>query len=73
MSRKYEKVNELLPIIKDLTAQGKTQQQIAEQLGFLSFLLFKEFYDVNYTINYLFGQENLNIKIYISSSIIADI
>ena len=33
MSRKYEKVNELLPIIKDLTAQVKTQQQIAEQLG----------------------------------------
>ena len=33
MSRKYEKVSELLPIIKDLTAQGKTQQQIAEQLG----------------------------------------
>ena len=33
MSRKYEKVNELLPIIKDLIAQGKTQQQIAEQLG----------------------------------------
>ena len=33
MSRKYEKVSELLPIIKELTAQGKTQQQIAEQLG----------------------------------------
>ena len=33
MSRKYEKVNELLPIIKELLEQGKTQKQIAKQLG----------------------------------------
>ena len=33
MSRKYEKVSELLPIIKELISQGKTQQQIAEKLG----------------------------------------
>ena len=33
MSRKYEKVSELLPIIKELTGKGKTQQQIAEELG----------------------------------------
>ena len=36
MPRKYEKVSELLPIIKELISQGKTQQQIAEKLG-LSF------------------------------------
>ena len=33
MPRKYEKVSELLPIIKELISQGKTQQQIAEKLG----------------------------------------
>ena len=33
MSRKYEKVNELLPIIKELLEQGKTQRQVAKQLG----------------------------------------
>ena len=33
MSRKYEKVNELLPIIKELLEQGKTQKQVAKQLG----------------------------------------
>ena len=33
MSRKYEKVSELLPIVKELTSQGKTQQQIADELG----------------------------------------
>ena len=33
MPRKYEKVSELLPIVKELTSQGKTQQQIADELG----------------------------------------
>ena len=33
MPRKYEKVRELLPIIKDLMEQGKTQQEIAKELG----------------------------------------
>ena len=33
MPRKYEKVRELLPIVKELTSQGKTQQQIADELG----------------------------------------
>ena len=33
MPRKYEKVSELLLIVKELTSQGKTQQQIAEELG----------------------------------------
>ena len=33
MARKYEKVNELLPIIKEKLAQGKTHQEIVEQLG----------------------------------------
>ena len=33
MPRKYEKVRELLPIIKEMSSQGKTQQQIAKELG----------------------------------------
>ena len=33
MARKYEKVNELLPIIKEKLSQGKTHQEIVEQLG----------------------------------------
>ena len=33
MPRKYEKVIELLPIVKELTSQGKTQPQIADELG----------------------------------------
>ena len=33
MPRKYEKVRELLPIIKEMMKQGKTQQEIAKQLG----------------------------------------
>ncbi len=33
MPRKYEKVRELLPIIKDMMEQGKTQHQIAKKLG----------------------------------------
>ena len=33
MSRKYEIVRELLPIIKEMSVQGKTQQQIAMELG----------------------------------------
>ena len=32
MPRKYEKVMELLPIVKGLTSQGKTQPQIADEL-----------------------------------------
>ena len=31
MARKYQKVSELLPVIKELSAQGKTQEQIAKQ------------------------------------------
>ena len=33
MARKYEKVNELVPIIKEKLSQGKTHQEIVEQLG----------------------------------------
>lgn len=33
MPRKYEKVKELLPIILKMSEEGKTQQQIAEELG----------------------------------------
>jgi hypothetical protein len=33
MSRKYEKINDLLPIIKEMRKQRKTHQQIAEKLG----------------------------------------
>ncbi len=33
MPRKYEKVRELLPIIKEMSSRGKTQQQIAKELG----------------------------------------
>ena len=33
MARKYEKVNGLLPIIKELASKGKTQEQIAKKLG----------------------------------------
>ena len=33
MARKYEKVQELLPIIKARLAEGKTQREIAEEFG----------------------------------------
>ena len=33
MSGKYEKVRELLPLIKEMSGQGKTQQQTATELG----------------------------------------
>lgn len=33
MSRKYEKVQKLLPIIKERLADGKTQREIAEEFG----------------------------------------
>ena len=33
MARKYEKVQELLPIIKTRLAEGKTQREIAEEFG----------------------------------------
>ena len=36
MPRKYEKVQELLPIIKELVNEGLTQREIAEKLGFES-------------------------------------
>ena len=33
MPRKYEKVQELLPVVKELAENGWTQRQIAEELG----------------------------------------
>ena len=33
VSRKYEKVNELLPIIRKKIAEGKTHQEIVKELG----------------------------------------
>lgn len=33
MPRKYEKVQELLPVVKQLAENGWTQRQIAEELG----------------------------------------
>ena len=36
MARKYQKVSELLSVIKELSAQGKTQEQIAKQFGLSS-------------------------------------
>lgn len=33
MSRKYEKVQELLPIIKRMSNEGSTQREIADELG----------------------------------------
>lgn len=33
MPRKYEKVQELLPIVKDMIEEGYTHRQIAEKLG----------------------------------------
>jgi len=33
MSRKYEKVRELLPIIREKINQGQTQREIAQELG----------------------------------------
>lgn len=33
MARKYEKVQELLPVIRDRLALGRTQREIAEELG----------------------------------------
>lgn len=33
MPRKYEKVQELLPIVRKLTNEGFTQQEIADELG----------------------------------------
>ena len=33
MSRKYERVQELLPVVKQLAGEGYTQQQIADRLG----------------------------------------
>ena len=36
MPRKYEKVQELLPIVKKMVNDGLTQREIAEKLGFES-------------------------------------
>ena len=33
MPRKYEKVRELLPIIREKIGQGQTQREIAQELG----------------------------------------
>ena len=33
MARKYEKVQELFPVIKARQAEGKTQREIAEEFG----------------------------------------
>ena len=33
MPRKYEKVQELLPVVKDMVEAGYTYRQIAEKLG----------------------------------------
>ncbi len=33
MPRKYEKVKELLPLVTAMAEEGKTRQQIAEELG----------------------------------------
>mgnify|MGYP004546954185 FL=1 len=36
MPRKYEKVQELLPVIREMQAAGKTQREISEYLGLSS-------------------------------------
>lgn len=36
MARKYEKVQELLPVIKEMQDSGRTQREIAEHLGLSS-------------------------------------
>ena len=33
MARKYEKVQELLPVIKERLAAGRTQREVAEEFG----------------------------------------
>ena len=33
MPRKYEKVRELLPIIKEMLEKGKSQEDVAKELG----------------------------------------
>ena len=33
MARKYEKVQEMLPVVRQLAEAGDTQQQIADKLG----------------------------------------
>ena len=42
MPRKYEKVQTLLPAIKQLAEQGFTQREIAEKLGLGSKMVVKE-------------------------------
>ena len=42
MPRKYEKVQALLPAIKQLAEQGFTQREIAEKLGLGSKMVVKE-------------------------------
>ena len=41
MTRKYEKVQELKPIIKEMIEKGYTQRQIAEKLGLSDKLVVK--------------------------------
>lgn len=36
MGRKYEKVKDLIPIVMSMVEEGKTQQEIADELGFES-------------------------------------
>lgn len=41
MTRKYEKVQELMPVIKEMIEKGYTQRQIAEKLGLSDKLVVK--------------------------------
>lgn len=36
MARKYEKVKLLLPVVQQMQAEGKTQKEIAKELGLQS-------------------------------------
>ena len=45
MPRKYEKVQELLPIIQERLKEGKTQREIAEEYGLKDKYVVKELID----------------------------
>ena len=45
MPRKYEKVQELLPIIQERLKEGKTQRKIAEEYGLKDKYVVKELID----------------------------
>lgn len=52
MPRKYEKVQELLPIVRKLTNEGFTQRKIADDLGLANHkvvwnLLYRERHDLS--------------------------